>query len=359
MVPLMIIAFLLIYFLLVFYVAYNGWVWLKNIYSFRYKKTYFATTFFVSISFFVSQIIHFHIITWIGYLWLVIFGYGLLIFPIINLVYFLNKRRGLKWFGYGIIAFYLFVFSFGSFNMWSPVVVSYDVEIQKKTDIDELKVLMVSDIHISETIGNRFINRLVHLSNEVNPDIIFLAGDVLDNSIDPYLKHNIGETLAGLTAPMGVYAVLGNHEYYGNDIPIFIEEMNEINVEVIVDEVVNYHDLFYIVGRKDYSDQYRKAIAELTSDLDHNKPIFLIDHQPREFDEVSAAGVDLMVSGHTHKGQLFPGNLITNAIYENHHGHLLKDRLHTVVSSGYGIWGPPFRLGSRSEVVEINIKFVN
>ncbi|WP_241657763.1 metallophosphoesterase [Anaerobacillus alkaliphilus] len=354
----MIIAFLFIYFLLAFYVSYNGWVWLKNTYSFSYKKTYFITMFFVSISFFLSQFIHFQLLTWIGYLWLVIFGYGLLLFPILNLIYYLNKKRGLKWFGYSMVAFYLFVFSYGSYNMWSPVVVSYDIELKKETDIDELKILMVSDIHISETIGNRFINRLINLSNQVEPDIIFLAGDVLDNSIDPYLKHNIGETLAGLTAPMGVYAVLGNHEYYGNDIPIFIREMNEINVTVLVDEVYNFNDLFYIVGRKDYSDLERQEIALLTNDLEKDKPIFLIDHQPREFDEVSAAGVDLMVSGHTHKGQLFPGNLITNAIYENHHGYLLKDELHTIVSSGYGIWGPPFRIGSRSEVIEINISFV-
>lgn len=315
--------------------------------------------FFVSISFFIGQFVHFQIFNWIGYVWLILLGYGLLIFPIINLIYFLNKKRGLKWFGFGIIAFYLFVFTYGSYNMWNPVVVSYDVEIQKEAEIDELKILLVSDIHISETIGNRFINRLITLSNQVEPDLIFLAGDVLDNSIEPYLKHNIGETLSGLTAPLGVYAVLGNHEYYGNDIPIFIEEMNQINVEVLVDEVFNYNDLFYIIGRKDYSDQERQDIALLTSNLDKTKPIFLIDHQPREFDEVSAAGVDLMVSGHTHKGQMFPGNLITNAIYENHYGLLTKDNLHTIVSSGYGIWGPPFRIGSRSEVVEIHVKFTN
>ena len=357
--PILFIVFLLIYFSLAFYVAYNGWIWLRSTFRFSYKKSYFITMFFVSISFFIGQFVHFQLFNWIGYVWLILFGYGLLIFPILNLIYFLNKKRGLKWFGFGIIAFYLFVFINGSYNMWNPVVVSYDVEIQKEAEIDELKILLVSDIHISETIGNRFINRLISLSNQVEPDLIFLAGDVLDNSIDPYLKHNIGETLAGLTAPLGVYAVLGNHEYYGNDIPIFIEEMNQINVEVLVDEVFNYNDLFYIIGRKDYSDQERQDIALLTSNLDKNKPIFLIDHQPREFDEVSAARVDLMVSGHTHKGQMFPGNLITNAIYENHYGLLTKDNLHTIVSSGYGIWGPPFRIGSRSEVVEIYVKFTN
>jgi len=93
-------------------------------------------------------------------------------------------------------------------------------------------------------------------------------------------------------------------------------------------------------------------------DLNKEKAILLIDHQPREFAEIKVAGVDVTVSGHTHKGQLFPGNLITKAIYENHYGYLITDELHTIVSSGFGIWGPPFRIGSRSEVVEINIKFI-
>lgn len=353
-----IIGFLVIYFLLCFYVAYNGWVWLKKSFGFQYKRTYYLIMFFLSISFFVSQFTSLFIINWIGYVWLIVFGYSLLVLPIFNLIYFFNKKRGIKWFGFGLLLYCLFVVSYGSYNVWSPVVVSYDVEIEKESEIDELKILLISDIHINDTIKNNHINRLIKLSQQVEPDIIFLAGDVIDNSIEPYLKYNLGEILQGLTAPMGVYAVLGNHEYYGRDIPIFIEEMNEINIEVLVDEVMNIDDLFYVVGRKDHSDQRRNTIDNLTSGLNKEKPIFLVDHQPREFSEVEAAGVDLMVSGHTHKGQVFPGNLITNAIYENHYGYFRKDNLHTVVSSGFGLWGPPFRIGSRSEVVEINVHFV-
>lgn len=314
--------------------------------------------FFISISFFLSQFVHFQVISWLGYIWLVIFMYSLILLPVLNLVYYLNKKRGIKWFGFWMISFYLFIIIYGSFNMWNPVVVSYDVEIDKETELDELKILMISDIHISETIGNKFLNRLIKLSDEVEPDMIFLAGDVIDSSIEPYLKYNLGEILADLKAPMGVYAVLGNHEYYGGDIPLFIEEMNDIDVQVLVDEVINFDDLFYIAGRKDNSASDRESIDLLTNNLNKEKPIFLIDHQPREYDEISAAGVDLMVSGHTHKGQLFPANLITKAIYENHYGNYKKDNLHTIVSSGFGIWGPPFRIGSRSEVVEINVKFM-
>ncbi|WP_100373029.1 metallophosphoesterase [Bacillus sp. FJAT-45037] len=354
---LMFIAFLFIYFALTFYTAFNGWIWLKKSFGFRFKRTYFIALFFISSSYFIAEMFSIPGLRWIGYIWLVVFGYSLILFPLLNILYFLIKKRGIKWFGYGVIAFYLFVFTFGSINMWNPVVVSYDIEVAKETEINELKILMISDIHISETIGPQTITNLIDLSKEVEPDLILLAGDVIDSSIEPYYTHNLGEIMSGLTAPMGVYAVLGNHEYYGDDIPTFIKEMNEIDIEVLTDEVTTIDDLFYIVGRKDYSDRERVHIAELTEELDHDKPIFLIDHQPREFDEVHAAGVDLMVSGHTHKGQLFPANLITNAIYENHYGHLQLDELHTIVSSGYGIWGPPFRIGSRSEVVEINVSF--
>ncbi|ERN53432.1 metallophosphoesterase [Alkalihalophilus marmarensis] len=357
------IFFLLIYFSLTFYVAYNGWIWLKKSFGFGFKRTYFLVVFFISISYFLAQFYSISGLLWVGYIWLVVFGYSLLLFPLLNILFFvlkkkrLDTRKRIKWAGFIVSLFYLFVFIYGSYNMWNPVVVSYDIEVAKESELDEIKLLLVSDIHISETIGPKTMTELINLSNEVEPDVILLAGDIIDSSIEPYYSHNLGEIMAGLTAPLGVYAVLGNHEYYGDDIPAFIKEMNEIDIEVLVDEAALIDDLFYVIGRKDYSDFNRLPIDELTKDAHHDKPILLIDHQPREFDKVGAAGVDVMVSGHTHKGQLFPGNLITNAIYENHYGHLQLDDLHTIVSSGYGIWGPPFRIGSRAELVEINVEF--
>lgn len=355
--PFIFIIFIAIYLLLSFYVAYNGWVWLHKSFRFPYKKIYFVTMLFFSISFIISRFIHIQLISWMGYLWLIMFGYGLLVLPIMNLIYFSLRKRGLIWYGLGFIMFFSVVIAYGSYNVCNPVVVSYNVEIDKQSDLAELKILLVSDIHISETIGVKYMKQLIALVNEVKPDVIFLAGDVIDNSIEPYLTYNLSEIMSELTAPLGVYAVLGNHEYYGGDIPIFLKEMNEINIEVLTDEVVNVNDLFYIVGRKDFIDKERASIGDLTRDLNKEMPILVVDHQPREYDEAVAAGVDLLMSGHTHKGQVFPGNLITNAIYENHYGYYLKDTLHTIVSSGYGIWGPPFRIGSRSEVVEVNVRF--
>lgn len=169
---LMIFVFLFVYFLLSFYVAYNGWVWLKKSYGFKYKKLYFFIMFFVAISFVLSRFVHLQILTWIGSIWLVIFGYSLVLLPILNLAYFLNKKRGIKWFGIGLISLYLVVIIYGSFNMWSPVIVSYDVAINKETELDDVTILMISDIHISETIGKNFLTRLINFSKEIEPDMI-------------------------------------------------------------------------------------------------------------------------------------------------------------------------------------------
>ncbi|MEH7388549.1 metallophosphoesterase, partial [Bacillus sp. JJ1521] len=113
----------------------------------------------------------------------------------------------------------------------------------------------------------------------------------------------------------------------------------------------------YIIGRNDETDKNRVEIRNLVSSLDSSKPLIMLDHQPNELDAAEANEIDLILSGHTHRGQVFPGNLITGMLYENDYGILKKGDLHSIVSSGFGTWGPPLRLGTRSEVVLINVEF--
>ena len=160
-----------------------------------------------------------------------------------------------------------------------------------------------------------------------------------------------------LHAPLGVYAVPGNHDYYGNDVDQLVVEMDKIGIQVLADETALVANDFYIVGRKDLAAKSRRTTTALVAGLDQNKPLIMMDHQPVEFDEASDSGIDLLLSGHTHRGQLFPANLITRLIFENHYGYLKKDQLHSIVTSGFGTWGPPLRIGSRAEIVEINLKF--
>ena len=97
---------------------------------------------------------------------------------------------------------------------------------------------------------------------------------------------------------------------------------------------------------------------ELLRGLDPEKPVIVIDHQPRELEELSSAGADLDLCGHTHDGQTFPGNIVTSLIWENSCGYLKKGGMHNIVTSGAGIFGPYMRVGTKSEIVEINVKFI-
>jgi uncharacterized protein len=259
--------------------------------------------------------------------------------------------------GLSLSVFLLFILVFGSYNAWHTTIMTYNITIHKTSTIKHMKILMVSDIHLNKVIGNSRIENLLTLSNEIKPDLVLLPGDVVDGSMKPFMEENMGRTLAKLKAPMGVYAVLGNHEYYGEGVNLFINEMKKIGIPVLTDDVQFIKNSIYIVGRKDFTDKKRKSIDQLISSLDKRKPIIVMNHQPDEYKEMERAGVDLDLSGHTHRGQLFPANFITHALYENDWGYLKKGSLQTIVSSGYGLWGPPFRIGSQSEVVVINVSF--
>ncbi len=169
----------------------------------------------------------------------------------------------------------------------------------------------------------------------------------------------MGAILKQLHAPLGIYGVLGNHEYYGREIPAFLNEMKNVDIRILMDEVIQIGESFYLLGRKDKTDIRRKTFNQLVKDmkLDGSLPLIAMDHQPAELKEAQENGVDLIVSGHTHKGQMAPNHFITRRLFELDWGYLKKGQLHAFVSSGFGFWGPPLRIGSRSEVMEILVKF--
>ncbi|HLO04923.1 MAG TPA: metallophosphoesterase, partial [Symbiobacteriaceae bacterium] len=118
----------------------------------------------------------------------------------------------------------------------------------------------------------------------------------------------------------------------------------------------------YIIGRDDWSGQSRwgrprKPLTEIIQGVDPALPLILMDHQPNRLNEAQAAGIDLLVCGHTHRGQMFPNHLLTRRVFEIDWGHLKKGALHVIVSLGFGTWGPPVRIGNRPEVVSIRVRF--
>jgi predicted MPP superfamily phosphohydrolase len=175
------------------------------------------------------------------------------------------------------------------------------------------------------------------------------------------IRGDLGASLEQLSAPLGVYGITGNHEYIGGAEEA-VRYLEEHGIKMIRDSIIMIQDELYIVGREDrdrprFGGQGRKSVQHLMKQVDLKKPVILLDHQPFELDEKEQAGADLTLSGHTHHGQIWPLNYITNAIYEVSWGYKKKGNMHVYVSSGAGGWGPPVRLGNRPEIVLLNLTF--
>jgi uncharacterized protein len=248
------------------------------------------------------------------------------------------------------------------FNANNPKTETLNLSVNKKLDSSKtLKIAMASDIHLGTIIGKSRLDILVDRINSLNPDIILLAGDIVDEDLTPVIKQNLGESLRNFKSRYGTYAVLGNHEYIGG-----AERANKYLVEhgvtVLRDSVAKINNEFYLIGREDaslgqFSGGKRKTVDELCVNIDHTKPIILMDHQPFHLENSVKNKIDLQLSGHTHHGQIWPLNYITNMIYEISWGYKKIDNTHFYVSSGYGTWGPPMKLGNNSEIMNIVLNF--
>ncbi|WP_281889765.1 metallophosphoesterase [Paenibacillus sp. YYML68] len=250
-------------------------------------------------------------------------------------------------------------------NAWSPVVRRYELTIAKRlAGRQELRVAVASDLHLGTMVGTRHLRRLVRQVEAMKPDLILLPGDVLDDSIEPFVQERMEGVMQQLRAPLGVYAVLGNHEYIGGHVNEYVERMKAIGIEVLLDRTVELEGGLVIAGRKDYAvERFAKSarltVSELLDGIDRTKPIVLLDHQPYKLDKAAEAGADIMLSGHTHRGQMMPNHLITRRLFELDWGYVRKGSMHALVSSGFGFWGPPMRIGSRSELLQLDIRFTS
>lgn len=256
----------------------------------------------------------------------------------------------------------LFTVAYGAWNAKHPVVKSYSISIAKETSRPSLHLVLVSDIHIGRIIDAPRLQDMVNRINTLQPELVILAGDITDDFVPPLLEQRMDLILQQLSPPLGTYAVLGNHEYISQQPELAIAWLKQGRVQVLRDQAVKVDEAFYLVGRDDYSRQRftgtdRLPLTDLTAHLDQRLPIFVVDHQPVQYATALSQGVDLLLSGHTHHGQFSPNQVITKLIFENDWGYLKKGRLHTIVSCGYGTWGPPIRVGNQPEIVDIHITF--
>lgn len=361
------IGIVFIYHIIIFYIGWNGWVWLSNVFEFEHFWVYILSILGFSYSYFLVRLgPRFTIFKIIGSYWMVVVQYSLILLPVANLLvivlYLLDipTITSVFWTGAFAIVSFLAILIFGTFNAYSPVVRTYQIKVPKKANQGKrLRIAMASDMHFGTLSGRAHLQRLVNGINALKPDLILLPGDIIDDEPTPFIRKNMGGIMNRMVAPLGIYGVLGNHEYYGGKIPEFLQQMKAIDIHILMDEVIKIGESFYLIGRKDRTDKNRKPLEELLqkAQVDKTLPLILMDHQPYHLDQAASQGVDVMLSGHTHRGQMAPNHLITKRMYELDWGYLKKNDLHVIVSSGFGFWGPPLRVGSRSEIVELIIDF--
>lgn len=369
-----------IYFIGNYYIFIRGWQVIPKFKSVRLIYTIIFIS--LSLSFILFQIFERatewislnQVLSWIGAYWLAIMLYAFLILIFIDLFRLLalitdypdiiknNLPKVRQILGIVVSLTILLLITLGSINANRTIITKLELKSDKELKSHKsLKIAMVSDVHMGHIISNKKITRMVKMINELKPDIVLIAGDLMDQEIKPVIKNKLGEKLLNINAKYGLYLIPGNHEFIGG-IKDTEEYIRKLGIPFLRDTSVLIDNSFYIIGRNDkemkaFNGKKRKSLNNLLTNIDLKKPAILLDHQPYKLEKVANYNIDLQLSGHTHKGQMFPFNLATNAIFEKHYGYIKKNNTHFYISSGFGTWGPPVRIGSKSEIVFIELQF--
>ena len=267
---------------------------------------------------------------------------------------------------------------YGMINAGNIQTTKYDISIDKKAGkLDSLNVVLIADLHLGYNIGCRQMEKMVEKINAQNPDLVVVVGDIFDNEYEALDDPDrLAAVLREIQSKYGVYACYGNHDIEEKILAGFTfggKEKKESTIEMdsfledagftlLRDEYVLIDHSFYLYGRPDYERpgrgiDERKDPQEITAYIDLSLPVLVIDHEPRELQELADAGVDADLCGHTHDGQLFPGNLTIKLLWENAYGYLRKENMHNIVTSGVGFFGPNMRVGTKSEICDITMHF--
>lgn len=215
-----------------------------------------------------------------------------------------------------------------------------------------LKIVMLSDLHLGYHNQIAEFNRWVDLINQEHPDLILIGGDIIDGHMRPLIEQNMAQSFRNLKAP--VVACLGNHEYYtgGSAALKFYEDAG---IHLLVDSAMTLKGV-NIIGRDDRTNAGRKSLEQLLDGIDTTRYTILLDHQPYHLEQAEQNAIDFQLSGHTHYGQVWPISWIEDAVYEDAYGPLQKGNTRYFVTSGIGIWGGKFRIGTRSEYLVAELK---
>ncbi|MCI9278053.1 MAG: metallophosphoesterase [Lachnospiraceae bacterium] len=386
------------YLILCFYVLWRTLVWLEKCCPYLGKKRvrvpfiliYIAVVFCILIAFLLGHSDARRLLKQFSNVWLGVLLYSLLVIILVDLLRLILKRLPFlgkeKLFSVkahriigGVCALCICVLSVaGIQNADNIQVTEYELYVDKEAgDLDSLNIILVADLHMGYSIGVRQIEQMVEKINEEDPDLVVIAGDIFDNEYealeDPEALIDI---LKGIRSKYGVYACYGNHDIQEKILAGFTFSskkekasdprmdafLEQAGIRLLRDEGVLIGDAFYLYGRPDYNRPgrgivIRKTPAQITEGMDLRKPVIVLDHEPKELQELADAGVDVDLCGHTHDGQMFPGNLVVRFFWENSYGYLQKDRMHNIVTSGVGVFGPDMRVGTKCEICRITVRF--
>ena len=236
------------------------------------------------------------------------------------------------------------IFVYGNLHYQHKVRMPLQLSTRKMLD-KRLKIVMLSDIHLGYHNRRAEFARWVDLINAEQADLVFIAGDIIDGNMRPLWQENSAQEFRRINAP--VYACLGNHEYIGGE-GNSERFYREAGITLLRDSAI-YVKGINIIGRDDRTNPHRKTLPELVKGIDKARYTILLDHQPYKLEQAEQAGIDFQLSGHTHYGQVWPVSWIEDAIYERAYGALTKGATRYFVTSGMGIWGGKFRIGTQLE----------
>ena len=219
------------------------------------------------------------------------------------------------------------------------------------------RILFISDLHFSETIGPKHAAGWIELCREQNPDLILVGGDMFDYWSHFGYHSRVMELMRSLKAPLGTYYVMGNHEYRA-DTPVKEEWVPLVGGTLLKDTVLALPGGLELIARDDYSQKSRPELRTLVQRIppqDKQRTRILLEHQPVQLDSLSPNGIFLALYGHTHNGQIVPFTQVVQLAWDNAYGYERKGSAHTLVSSGLGAAGPALRFFTRSEIVVIDL----
>jgi len=378
---LFLIIFFTIYTALNYYIFIRGW---QAISHYPMLKPIYALIFFFSaLVYIAAKILNtnipdllYDILLWPGSLWFAFMLYFFLFILLIDFSRLLNhffsiypsfitdNYQSAKFIVFiSVILLSAVIITAGYINTRNIKINYVEIEIPKKASrLNELNVVLVADLHLTPVNNGGLCKSIVEKINTLNADIVFMPGDILDDNVSMLKRRNIAKSLSDIKSKYGVFVSNGNHEFI-----IGVEEadkyLNELNLNVLRDSAMLVANSFYVLGREDrskpsFTDNERKSLKEILTQADRNYPVIIVDHTPLNLEEITNEEIELQLSAHTHHGQIFPLNLITNMVYEVSWGYLKKEKTQFYVTCGVGTWGPPVRLGSDSEIVSMKIRFV-